>query len=155
MVAQVFIPLIRFLQDCFVSSSVLVLLRHSFLIFSLISICLMVSASKMPKYLLVFFSPSVLILSWFGSSILSVRCRLLLFITSMAHFSIPNSIRMSWLYILTACIRISSSFSFFTNSLMSSTYIIIFTNLSARAGYDTRSIFKRSLTGFNSEFSFS
>ena len=31
----------------------------------------------------------------------------------------------------------------------------IFTNPSARAGYDTRSIFKRSLTGFNSEFSFS
>ena len=26
---------------------------------------------------------------------------------------------------------------------------------SARAGYDTRSIFKRSLTGLNSEFSFS
>ena len=32
---------------------------------------------------------------------------------------------------------------------------IIFTNPSARAGYDTRSIFKWSLTGFNSEFSFS
>ena len=31
----------------------------------------------------------------------------------------------------------------------------IFTNPSARAGYDTRSIFERSLTGFNSEFSFS
>ena len=28
-------------------------------------------------------------------------------------------------------------------------------NHSARAGYDTRSIFKRSLTGLNSEFSFS
>ena len=28
-------------------------------------------------------------------------------------------------------------------------------NPSAGAGYDTRSIFKRSLTGFNSEFSFS
>ena len=28
-------------------------------------------------------------------------------------------------------------------------------NPSARAGYETRSIFKRSLTGFNSEFSFS
>ena len=28
-------------------------------------------------------------------------------------------------------------------------------NPSARAGYDTRSIFKRSFTGFNSEFSFS
>ena len=37
-------------------------------------------------------------------------------------------------------------------------YIYIYTNLpnpSARAGYDTRSIFKRSLTGLNSEFSFS
>ena len=33
--------------------------------------------------------------------------------------------------------------------------INIFTNPSARAGYDTRSIFKRSLTGFNSEYSFS
>ena len=34
-------------------------------------------------------------------------------------------------------------------------YQILFTNLSARAGYDTRSIFKRSLTGLNSKFSFS
>ena len=34
-------------------------------------------------------------------------------------------------------------------------FIILFTNPSARAGYDTRSIFKRSLTGLNSEFSFS
>ena len=33
--------------------------------------------------------------------------------------------------------------------------ISIFTNTSARAGYDTRSIFNRSLTGLNSEFSFS
>ena len=33
--------------------------------------------------------------------------------------------------------------------------IILFTNPSARVGYDTRSIFKRSLTGLNSEFSFS
>ena len=32
---------------------------------------------------------------------------------------------------------------------------ILFTNPSARAGYDTRSFFKRSLTGLNSEFSFS
>ena len=31
----------------------------------------------------------------------------------------------------------------------------IFTNPSSRSGYDTRSIFKRSLTGLNSEFSFS
>ena len=34
-------------------------------------------------------------------------------------------------------------------------YIYIYTNPSTRAGYDTRSIFKRSLTGLNSEFSFS
>ena len=33
--------------------------------------------------------------------------------------------------------------------------MILFTNPSARAGYDTRSIFKRSLTGFNLEFSLS
>ena len=32
---------------------------------------------------------------------------------------------------------------------------IVFTNPSARAEYDTRSIFKRSLTGLNSDFSFS
>ena len=32
---------------------------------------------------------------------------------------------------------------------------IIFTNPSTQVGYDTRSIFKRSLTGLNSEFSFS
>ena len=33
--------------------------------------------------------------------------------------------------------------------------MILFTKPSARAGYDTRSIFKRSLTGLKSEFSFS
>ena len=33
--------------------------------------------------------------------------------------------------------------------------LLLFTNPSARAGYDTRSIFKQSLTGLNSEFSFS
>ena len=33
-------------------------------------------------------------------------------------------------------------------------YLYVFTNPSACAGYDTRSIFKRSLTGLNSEFSF-
>ena len=33
--------------------------------------------------------------------------------------------------------------------------ISIFTDPSVRAGYDRRSIFKQSLTGLNSEFSFS
>ena len=37
----------------------------------------------------------------------------------------------------------------------SNTPFILFTNPSARAGYDTKSIFKWSLTGLNSEFSFS
>ena len=42
------------------------------------------------------------------------------------------------------------------NSIRSSMKsMILFTNPSARAGYDTRSIFKWSLTGLNSEFSFS
>ena len=39
--------------------------------------------------------------------------------------------------------------------IYSSQTITLFTNPYARAGYDTRSIFKRSLAGFNSEFSFS
>ena len=34
-------------------------------------------------------------------------------------------------------------------------YLSMFTNPSARAGYDTRSIFKQSLAGLNSELSFS
>ena len=33
--------------------------------------------------------------------------------------------------------------------------LLLFTNPSAQARYDTRSIFKRSLTGLNSKFSFS
>ena len=33
--------------------------------------------------------------------------------------------------------------------------LVLFTNPSAQAGYDTKSIFKWSLTGLNSEFSFS
>ena len=40
----------------------------------------------------------------------------------------------------------------YTNQML---LFILFTNPSARAGYDTRSIFKRILTGLNSEFSFS
>ena len=74
--AQVFIPLIRFLILCFVSSSFLVLLRYSFWIFSFISVCLMVSASKMPKYLLVSFSASIFILVQFRQ------------LTAVCHFSL-------------------------------------------------------------------
>ena len=44
-------------------------------------------------------------------------------------------------------------FKIVSNNIISA--ISIFTNPSARAGYDTRSVFKRSLTGLNSEYSFS
>ena len=99
--AQVFIPLIRFLLESLVSSSFLVLLRYSFWILSFISTCLMVSASNISQYLYVSFSANVLILFRFGSSIPSVTCRLPFLMTSRAHFSVPNSIPMSWQYILT------------------------------------------------------
>ena len=39
-------------------------------------------------------------------------CRFPLLIINLENFSMPNSIPMLWLYILTACIRISNSFSF-------------------------------------------
>ena len=40
-------------------------------------------------------------------------------------------------------------------STLDSNSLILFTNPSVRAGYDTRLVFKRSLAGLNSEFSFS
>ena len=42
------------------------------------------------------------------------------FIMSMAHFSMPNSILIYWLYILLVCTKVPNSFSFFAKSLMSS-----------------------------------
>ena len=58
-----------------------------FRIFSFISCCLMLSASNIPKYLLVPFSPSVLMTTWFGSSTPSVMCRfsLLIFLSQMSN----------------------------------------------------------------------
>ena len=45
--------------------------------------------------------------------LLSVNCIFPLLIMSMAHFSRPNSIPISWIYILIVGLRISNSFSFF------------------------------------------
>ena len=118
---QVFIPLMRFLQCCLVSSSFLVLLKYWKKFFHVRF--LMVSAFNISKYLSVSFSLSVLIFSWFGSSISSVMRRFPLFIINTAHFSMPNPIPISSLYILTACIRVSNSSSFLANSLISSMYI--------------------------------
>ena len=83
----------------FVLSSFIILLRYSFWIFSYIFACLIMSASKIPKYLLVSFSASVF------------------------NFFMPSSVPMYRLYLLTVCIRFSSSFSYFANSLMLSMYI--------------------------------
>ena len=83
----------------FVLSSFIIPLRYSFWIFSYIFACLIMSASKIPKYLLVSFSASVF------------------------NFFMPSSVPMYRLYLLTVCIRVSRSFSFFANSLMLSMYI--------------------------------
>ena len=60
--------------------------------FSFISTCLMVSASSISKYLLVAFSPSVLIFSWFVNSLPSIICRfpLSLFAWRISLSEIPS-----------------------------------------------------------------
>ena len=53
----------------------------------------------------------------------SVICHFPLFVISIAHFSLSNSIPVSWLYSLTTCIRVSNSFSFLANSLMADFFL--------------------------------
>ena len=80
------------------------------------------AVSTIQKYFF-FFSPSILILSWFCNSLLSIISHPPLFIRGKAQFSVLNPIPISWLYILIVCIRASSSFSFLANILVSSVYI--------------------------------
>ena len=68
--------------------------------------------------------------------------RILLYVLSFNNSTLIFSEDFTYIYIY-----------IYTNHFLC--LIIIFTNPSARAGYHTRSIFKRSLTGLNSEFSFS
>ena len=79
-----------------------------FWFFSLISTYLLVYASNIPKYLSVSFSSRILnfflFLFWFGCSIPSAMCRFPLLMIRIVNFSMPNSILIWWLYILTACI---------------------------------------------------
>ena len=75
---QVFISLIRFRQQIFVTSSFLVL-RYSFLNFVFHFHMFDGVSLQDAQVFVVFFSPCVLILSWSGSSIRSVRC--------ICHFS--------------------------------------------------------------------
>ena len=76
--------------------------------FSFISTCLMVMLPKCPSTCRFF--PIILILFWFYSPFPSATS---LFPTFIITISI------SWLYILITCIRVSISFSFFTNSVRS------------------------------------
>ena len=62
-----FIPLMRFLLQSLVSRGLLVHLQYSFRTFSSIYASLVVSTVNIPKYLLFFFSPSVLTHSWLSS----------------------------------------------------------------------------------------
>ena len=88
-----------------------------FLFFSFISASLMLYASNIPKYLQVIFSPSDLILSWSNNFFSTIICLFLLYILTFSHFSTPNSIPISRLYILIICIRVSNFFSFFCKQL--------------------------------------
>ena len=56
---------------------------------------------------------SVIILSWFRSSIPSIICRFPLLVISKALFSMPNSKPISALYIRIACFRVSNYFFIF------------------------------------------
>ena len=103
----------------YVSRNFPVYLRYSLLIFSFIHL-FDSDRFQYSQVLVISFSPSVQLLSWFDSSFSSVICLFALFIMSMAYFSLPNFIPVSWLCILIVCIRISNSFSFFANRLMSS-----------------------------------
>ena len=58
--------------------------------------------------------PFLRFFSWFGNSIPSIICRFPLLTICIAHFSMPNSTLISWLYILTAFIRVSDSFSIYS-----------------------------------------
>ena len=68
------------------------------------------------------------------------------------YFTLHISLPYFFIPFLIFCVKIrQTSTKWSINCFL----LTIFTNLSAQAGYDTRSIFKQSLTGLNSEFSFS
>ena len=105
----------RCLICCLVSSSFLVLLKYSFFLSSphvwLRPLPIFECLCKFPTLQVFWF------FSWFRSSFSSIICRVSLLIVSMAHFSISNSIPISWLYILPTCIRISNFFFHFLQTI--------------------------------------
>ena len=119
-----FISLMRFLPyslvSCTFSRSFEIL--FFFFFFSFIGVCLIVYGSNVT---LIFFFSGRPYLPLFSSSIPSLICRFPLLNFSMVQLFMPNSIAISWLYILTAFIRVSNSFSF-CQSLVSSMYVITY-----------------------------
>ena len=93
------------------------------------------------------------------------------FLSSQAKFSYVQKVLFSLWSACTGCFLLASKIGHYIPPNLIYIYIniygkkyiynyflnvgSIFINPSARAGYDTRSIFKQSLTGLNSEFSFS
>ena len=111
-IAQVIIPLMLFLWQNLVLRSYLVLQKYSFHTFSLFlfyDVCFQFSV-----FLIIFFIfPSVLMLSWFCSSVPCINSFLLFFPLSIAYFLVSNSSSMSWLHILIVYNWVSCSFSFY------------------------------------------
>ena len=113
--AYVFIPLMRFLLLSLVSRCFLVCLKYSFLFSFFFHHCLFDCVHfQYSQILVIYFLPSVLMLSCFGSSSPSIVCLFPLFIMSMVHFSISKSIPTFLLYILIVC----TMFFTFENSLI-------------------------------------
>ena len=106
---QLFIFLIRFLLQSLVSRKFLVRLSYSFCYFFFPSRFFYGVCFQYSLELVIFFSQSVLIRSWFANSIPSVFCLFLLLIMNMAHFFLPNSIPLSWLYISIVFIQAPNS----------------------------------------------
>ena len=114
--AQMFILLMRFLLSL-VSRFFFVRLRYSYLILFFHLYLFDGVRFQYSQVLVIFLFSPCSDFSWFGSSIPSVICLFLLLITSVALFSMPNSILISWLYILIVCIRVSNSVSSFCKKL--------------------------------------
>ena len=123
-IAQVCIPLERFLLQSLVSRNFLVRMGYSF--FFHLHLFDDVRFQYSQILVIFLFSDSFLIWQFYSFRYFSF---FQLVSISMANFSMSNSIPISWLYILIVGIRVSYSFSIFANRLISSIYIRWLINL--------------------------
>ena len=117
--AQLFIPLMRFLLRSLVSSSFLVLMRYFFSIFLSSPPVWWCPLSTFPNFRFSELSDFSLIWLFYSFHHLLFSA----FHYNQGIFFYAKYIPISSLYILAACVRISNSFSFSANRLMSSMYI--------------------------------